>query len=413
MSPDRLDAERLGQQLRDAREARELLLEDVEQALRIRARFLAAFESGDYTDLPGLVQARGFLRNYARYLSLDEEACLSQFDAIQAGGGGPTGLRRPQRGPVSVAGVPDPLATSEMGLAGGGFRRRSPLRIVLAAIFVLVIVAGLCAGTIVVLEQALNDQANQEGLNLLSILPTAPTLTPSSTFNPTMTPLPGQAVAAGPLITDRVVLNLNVLQRTFLRVTADGTLLFEGVVTPGTNLPYQADQEIILEASNAAGVDVIFNNLPIGLLGTRGEAITRTFTPDLILTPTVPPLPSTTPTALPGQTSGAGEGATGAEPVTGSESGSGGPTALPIPGVPTQTPADGELSSGAQPSVDLSGGQPPQENPTLELLPTLTPLPTDTPQPTNTVAPSPTVTPTPTAILPPRQTATPIPQKPA
>ena len=290
MSPDRLDAERLGQQLRDSREARELLLEDVEQALRIRARFLAAFESGDYADLPGMVQARGFLRNYARYLGLDEDDCLSQFDAIRAHGEGPgLGWRRPQRGAVSVAGIPDPLGMAEMGLAGGGVRRRSPLRIVVLAVLGLVIVGGLCVGTISILEQALNDQANQEGLNLLSILPTAPTLTPSSTFNPTSTPLPGQAVASGPLITDRVVLNLTVLQRTFLRVTADGTMLFEGVVTPGTDLPYQADQELILEASNAAGLDVIFNNLPIGLLGARGEAITRTFTPDLILTPTVPP----------------------------------------------------------------------------------------------------------------------------
>ena len=78
-----MDAERLGQQLRTAREARELTLEQVEQALRIRAKFLGAFEAGAYEDLPGAVQARGFLRNYVRFLNLDEESILTQFDAIQ------------------------------------------------------------------------------------------------------------------------------------------------------------------------------------------------------------------------------------------------------------------------------------------------------------------------------------------
>src|SRR5690606_35054987 len=58
-------AEILGQRLREAREAKELSLDETERATRIRARFLDALERGDYSMMTP-VQAQGFLRNYAR-----------------------------------------------------------------------------------------------------------------------------------------------------------------------------------------------------------------------------------------------------------------------------------------------------------------------------------------------------------
>ncbi len=62
---------RLGPLLRARREMLGLSLEDVEAAIRIRARYLLALETDEWQHLPGEVVGRGFLQNYADFLKLD------------------------------------------------------------------------------------------------------------------------------------------------------------------------------------------------------------------------------------------------------------------------------------------------------------------------------------------------------
>ncbi len=73
-------SESVGQQLRQAREARTLTLEQVAQATRIRERYLRALEDGDLSAVPSLAQARGFLRVYADYVQLDPDLLLDKLD---------------------------------------------------------------------------------------------------------------------------------------------------------------------------------------------------------------------------------------------------------------------------------------------------------------------------------------------
>jgi transcriptional regulator with XRE-family HTH domain len=76
-----MDAQALGRYLRQTRESRELTLEDAEKALKIRRAFLEMFELGDF-NIPNAsqVQVRGFIRNYAFYLGLDGERVLFQYE---------------------------------------------------------------------------------------------------------------------------------------------------------------------------------------------------------------------------------------------------------------------------------------------------------------------------------------------
>ena len=62
--------------LRAARERKGVDLYRAERDTRIRVRYLAALERGDYRELPGSVYTKGFLRNYALYLGLDPEEIL-------------------------------------------------------------------------------------------------------------------------------------------------------------------------------------------------------------------------------------------------------------------------------------------------------------------------------------------------
>lgn len=66
----------IGQQLKQAREARKLTIKQAVQATRIRSYYLEALESDDLSSIPSPAQARGFLRLYAEYLGLTLEQQL-------------------------------------------------------------------------------------------------------------------------------------------------------------------------------------------------------------------------------------------------------------------------------------------------------------------------------------------------
>ena len=69
-----------GELLKRERELREVPMEEITLATRIAPRYLEALENEDWNKLPGGVFNRGFVRSIARYLGLDEESLLSEYD---------------------------------------------------------------------------------------------------------------------------------------------------------------------------------------------------------------------------------------------------------------------------------------------------------------------------------------------
>ena len=96
----------LPERLLAARERKGVDLYRAERDTKIRARYLAALERGDYRELPGAVYTKGFLRNYALYLGLDPDDVLLQW--------------RRERGVTkdtpTVITVPRPIAAPRKGL---------------------------------------------------------------------------------------------------------------------------------------------------------------------------------------------------------------------------------------------------------------------------------------------------------
>src|SRR5271165_874791 len=69
-----------GERLKRERELREVSLKEITSATRIGPRFLEALENEDWEKLPGGVFNRGFVRSVTRYLGLDEESFLAEYD---------------------------------------------------------------------------------------------------------------------------------------------------------------------------------------------------------------------------------------------------------------------------------------------------------------------------------------------
>ncbi len=114
----------LPERLLTARERKGVDLYRAERDTKIRARYLAALERGDYKELPGAVYTKGFLRNYALYLGLDPDDVLLQWRRERPDGR--------ETEPVIV--VPRPIVAPRKGLTF------SPA-VVVAAIMTVAIVA--------------------------------------------------------------------------------------------------------------------------------------------------------------------------------------------------------------------------------------------------------------------------------
>jgi cytoskeleton protein RodZ len=115
----------IGPTLRDARNRRKLDLPEVEDAIKIRIRYLQAIENEEWDVLPGGAYTRGFIRTYASYLGLDGDRLVDDYRRIAAPPGG-------ERVPSRVEPVPT------------GMRRRAPLLPGWA------VAAAVCAGLVAI-----------------------------------------------------------------------------------------------------------------------------------------------------------------------------------------------------------------------------------------------------------------------
>jgi hypothetical protein len=108
-----------------------------------------------------------------------------------------------------------------------------------------------------------------------------------------MTPTPGLTG------NEKVQLQLIILQRTWVRVTVDGLITFEGRLLPGSVKVFGGEQSIEVLTGNAAGVEVIYNQRDLGVMGLFGEVVDRVYTAEGIATPTPTITPTPTPTDTP------------------------------------------------------------------------------------------------------------------
>jgi cytoskeleton protein RodZ len=70
----------VGEQLKAAREKKNISLHQVAETTKIKTDQLRALEAGQFEIFIAPIYIRGFVRSYARYLKLDEATLLAQLD---------------------------------------------------------------------------------------------------------------------------------------------------------------------------------------------------------------------------------------------------------------------------------------------------------------------------------------------
>ena len=294
----------LGTLLREAREARGVTLAEAQEATKINSRYLEALEEGQYDLLPSEVHVRGYLRNYARYLRLDPKPLLDRYE-----------LNRDSRRLAPAAPEVDedlsalgPLDAPEEQIffdpvnvdVGGGARKDSG-----SGLRIIIIVALLISITIVALRFVPMLLGNGDGGEAIAsgieeavsgitsgedpapvatadqaIIPGAADVVTSTSRNVEMIlPTPTATRPTLPATMETIQMRLDITERTWMRVTIDGEVVFEGLARNGDE-PYiwEALQEAQLLTGNAIGIFVTINEVPLGKLGGRGEVVDETWT---------------------------------------------------------------------------------------------------------------------------------------
>jgi cytoskeletal protein RodZ len=271
-----------GAQLRQAREHRGLSLDEVATKTRVQRRYLQALEEGTVDKLPEPVYARGFLKRYADFLNLDSAGIAERYfpmaDIRKQGNSGP--LLMP----------PSPKQTNWLGYTAG------------------VVVAVLGLSTFFALKTnapSTSATAQASGKSEPSPLEKmvkgagAPTQSSKSAPTNTVTPASNQVVAsksatqpAGtqqPILTPPSVtpvptaqlpvqVAVKVAADTWVRVSADGRTVFQGVLPKGAQRNWSAKQSVKFRTGNAGGILVSHNQKAIGALGAPGKVVERVFT---------------------------------------------------------------------------------------------------------------------------------------
>lgn len=233
-----------GERLKRERELREVSAEELVKATRISQRFLEALENEDWEKLPGGVFGRGFVRTIARYLGLDEENLLAEYDAAR-GDAAPSGM------PGKDEGIPRP-----------------PKWIAIAAAVGVVL---LIVGLVFVGRYAWKRYRTRQAKPPVS----APVPASMMRENPKVVPVSatsGSAAMAPNNGNPALDLSVSTSAATRLRIVADGAVLLDGEVPAGETRHYAAKEQFEVSAADSSAVLLELNGQTMPALGTPGAS---------------------------------------------------------------------------------------------------------------------------------------------
>jgi hypothetical protein len=235
------------QELKQARQAKRLSLQDVSDATLINLDFLKAIEEGK-TDILPQTYVRAFIREYAAFVGLDPAEVMRKYDEQAA----PAPDQAPAPAPVAAEVVhPEPAPQQPPTQTFQEvISTPATTRIAVAALVLI--------GVGVVLW------------NLMWRPP--PDRIPETPFeagSPTAaSPDSLRSAPAAPI--DSLVLSASVADTVWVQIRIDDRAPMEYYFRAGARKVWKAKDRFVITAGNAGAIDLTLNTVHIGTLGKRG-----------------------------------------------------------------------------------------------------------------------------------------------
>jgi cytoskeleton protein RodZ len=275
---------KIGDALEKARKERGLTLDQIEQATKIRARYLGGLEREDFGALPDAVYAQGFLKTYANYLGLNGEELAQELKD----------RRKPRRERGIDYGAPEKsdfdrplISPGELSSARG--RKGAPATAIMTSLVALMAFAAV-VGTLYYVGRGVQISGEKSAPPTPSKAEAAKdpkpqaggAEAPQKKEGPAKNEADGSEAAGGGASQsqpDTLTVQVSVEGGpSWLSILADGNLAYEQIAQPGFSQTFEAQREISIRTGNAGVVGVKVNGQNLGKLGESGEVLTRDFT---------------------------------------------------------------------------------------------------------------------------------------
>ena len=273
-----MEAVNIGVNLRQAREARGLSIEDVSSVLKIRGDHLKALENDDFDELPASVYAIGFIRTYATYLGLNAGELTNRYKAAVAVHSLEDEPYDPQaeREQVSLAvksaiGVVAVFVMYILWLIAGGATGPEP------------VAAPNRAPEISSAKRTLSAEAQKPKVRVAAKPQAAkpqPAKTPKAVAaapvpDPLRTPVVVEPIAALDAETTPGKIEIRAVRRTWLRIeNTDGQVLLSSIVTEGDSFELSEEAPYTLATRDAGALKYVVDGETVGSVGRRSQILT-------------------------------------------------------------------------------------------------------------------------------------------
>jgi len=236
----------IGNFLRERREAKGISLIEVEKDLKIRKKYLQAIEEGNVDVIPGKAYFIGYLRNYSKYLDIDEENINQIIQTYN-------NLEKQKFVVKETKEENIYLKTKDRSM----FEKKRfflPIKYIYLSGFLIIIFIGLF-----LLSRSLKEAqdfpipspeiVNETDLNIEEKANDISTLTEENTESE------AEAIIAESLIQDSIlaeklpILKLIADDKTWVKILSEDKIIFEGILFAGEEFFWETDQsfEIITE----------------------------------------------------------------------------------------------------------------------------------------------------------------------
>jgi cytoskeleton protein RodZ len=270
----------IGERLTTAREERGLTLADAAERTYIRERYLRALEAEQFDALGEDVYVKGFLRSYAKALDLDPDPLLDVYRAQ---------YEHPP---------PDEAALTGRVLQGAEGQLPRSVRVTAGAAAIVLVFALLAAvGQLNGSQPAETPTESAPPPSDDDVVDADPGDATGDAPEPSAAGEPGDAGTAGERAADPepprtdpapdpqpgagVEVEVAVAGGdSWVRVTVDGAVAFEGVKADGESVTYAGDEEVSLRIGNAGAVRLTVNGEEHGAAGGGGEVVERRYRAD-------------------------------------------------------------------------------------------------------------------------------------
>ncbi len=260
------EAQSFGTWLRRQREVREIDLREIADSTKVSMSYLRAFEEDRFDVLPASVFAKGFLRQYARYVGLEPEEVVNFYLAA----------RQPQEDEASLVSTAEPEPPA-----------RNYLFFVLAVTAALVLLVWLLSVYGDRTDSGRPAPAPPAPVPAAGVAVEPPAAMPAEAESEAASSAeesrpPAEPDAAPPVEEPRPPLRvtLDFLSDCWVEASVDGAKTVSELKVQGESLLLDAEEIVEFKVGDVAAVQVEVNGLPYEIESRKGTSV-RTVSIDL------------------------------------------------------------------------------------------------------------------------------------